>query len=149
MHAMVAGASHIDHADLLRAGATAEVLPPGDGAVHVGHVPAVVHLRPRPPVRAGHRLALGAAWAQGAGPGGERLVVDIDSTIDEVHGKLKAGAAFGYTKKLGYHPMNRPGFVGGSSFGFLRPRWAENGDGSRPRLRPACGRRARSGAAPR
>ena len=44
--------------------------------------------------------------ALGAGPGeGERLVVDIDSTIDEVHGKKKHGAAYGYTKKLGYHPI--------------------------------------------
>ena len=106
VHAMVAGASHIDHADLLRAGATAEVLD------HRVMAPSTLgtflrsftfgHVRQFERVIG---LALGAAWAQGAGPGGERLVVDIDSTIDEVHGKLKAGAAFGYTKKLGYHPI--------------------------------------------
>jgi hypothetical protein len=42
-------------------------------------------------------LSIAAAWALGAGPGSERLVVDIDSTIDEVHGKKKHGAAFGYS----------------------------------------------------
>ncbi len=41
----------------------------------------------------------------GAGPGERELVVDIDSTIREVFGKLKAGAAYGYTKVLGYHPI--------------------------------------------
>jgi hypothetical protein len=45
------------------------------------------------------------AWAAGAGPGQRRLVIDVDSTICEVVGKLKAGAAFGYTKVLGYHPI--------------------------------------------
>ena len=32
-------------------------------------------------------------------------MVDLDSTICEVTGKLKAGAAYGYTKVLGYHPL--------------------------------------------
>ena len=31
--------------------------------------------------------------------------MDIDSTICEVSGKDKAGASYGYTKKLGYHPL--------------------------------------------
>ena len=33
------------------------------------------------------------------------MVVDVDSTICEVAGKAKAGAAYGYTKVLGYHPI--------------------------------------------
>jgi hypothetical protein len=45
------------------------------------------------------------AWSLGAGPGSNQLVVDIDSTIREVFGQLKQGAAFGYTKVLGYHPI--------------------------------------------
>ena len=49
--------------------------------------------------------ALQRAWTLGAGPGSSRLVVDVDSTIGEVHGKKKHGAAFGYTKVLGYHPI--------------------------------------------
>jgi len=107
VHAMVAGASHIDHADMLRAGATAEVLE------HRVMAPSTLGTFLRSftfgHVRQFERVigeALGAAWALGAGPGeGERLVVDIDSTIDEVHGKKKHGAAYGYTKKLGYHPI--------------------------------------------
>jgi hypothetical protein len=39
------------------------------------------------------------------GPGTRRLVIDVDSTICEVEGKKKQGAAFGYTKVLGYHPL--------------------------------------------
>ncbi|MHB1613140.1 MAG: IS1380 family transposase [Actinomycetes bacterium] len=106
VHAMVAGASHIDHADMLRAGATAEVVK------HRVMAPSTLgtflrsftfdHVRQ---FEKAIGQALCAAWALGAGPGGERLVVDIDSTIDEVHGKKKHGAAYGYTKKLGYHPI--------------------------------------------
>jgi len=106
VHAIVAGGSHIDHADVLRAGGTQAVLahrvmaPSTLGTFlraftfgHVRQLEAVV----------GEVLA--RAWALGAGPGADCLVVDVDSTICEVAGKLKAGAAFGYTKVLGYHPL--------------------------------------------
>ena len=33
------------------------------------------------------------------------MTIDLDSTICEVHGKQKHGAAFGYTRVLGYHPL--------------------------------------------
>ena len=45
------------------------------------------------------------AWSPGAGPGDAAMVIDLDSTICEVHGKLKQGAAYGYTHVLGYHPL--------------------------------------------
>ncbi|HUP86307.1 MAG TPA: IS1380 family transposase [Acidimicrobiales bacterium] len=106
VHAIVAGGSHIDHADVLRAGATQKVLPfqvmaPSTLGTflraftfgHVRQLEAVV----------GETLR--RAWAMGAGPGTGRLVVDVDSTICEVAGKQKQGAAFGYTKVLGYHPL--------------------------------------------
>jgi hypothetical protein len=106
VHAIVAGGSHIDHADVLRWGGTEAVLPfrvmaPSTldtflRAFSFGHVrqlEAVV----------GETLR--RAWAMGAGPGPARLVIDVDSTICEVAGKSKAGAAFGYTKVLGYHPL--------------------------------------------
>jgi Transposase DDE domain group 1 len=106
VHAMVAGASHIDHADMLRAGSTAAVLehrvmaPSTLGtflrAFTFGHVRQFEKVIGE---------SLKAAWALGVGPGAGRLVVDIDSTIGEVHGKKKKGAAFGYTKVLGYHPI--------------------------------------------
>jgi DDE family transposase len=106
VHSIVAGGSHIDHADVLRAGGTEAVLahrvmaPSTLGTFlraftfgHVRQLEAVVG------------MVLGRAWAFGAGPGAGRLVIDVDSTICEVVGKLKAGAAFGYTKVLGYHPI--------------------------------------------
>jgi hypothetical protein len=48
---------------------------------------------------------LARAWAAGAGPGDGPLVVDVDSTICEVHGYHKQGACYGYTHRLGYHPL--------------------------------------------
>ena len=106
VHAMVAGASHIDHADMLRAGSTASVLP------HRVMAPSTLgtflrafsfgHVRQFEKVIGD---TLGRAWSLGAGPGDHQLVVDIDSTIREVFGKLKGGAAYGYTKVLGYHPI--------------------------------------------
>ena len=106
IHAMVAGATHIDHANILRAGSTASVLP------HRVMAPSTLgtflrafsfgHVRQFEKV-IGDTLT--RAWGLGAGPGDKQLVVDIDSTIREVFGKLKGGAAYGYTKVLGYHPI--------------------------------------------
>jgi Transposase DDE domain group 1 len=106
VHSIVAGGSHIDHADVLRSGNTAGVLPHRVMAPstlgsflraftfgHVRQLEAVVG------------TTLARAWAMGAGPGSRRLVIDLDSTICQVVGKLKEGAAFGYTKVLGYHPI--------------------------------------------
>jgi hypothetical protein len=106
VHMIVAGGSHIDHADLLRSGGTAQVLghrvmaPSTLGTFlrsftfgHVRQLEAVVG------------KMIERAWALGAGPGGGRLVVDVDSTICQVEGKHKQGAAYGYTKVLGYHPI--------------------------------------------
>jgi hypothetical protein len=106
VHAIVAGGSHIDHADILRAGATERVLghrvmaPSTLGTFlracsfgHVRQLEAVIG------------VTLARAWAAGAGPGSNRLVIDIDSTITEVTGKKKGGAGYGYTGVLGYHPI--------------------------------------------
>jgi hypothetical protein len=106
VHAMVAGGSHIDHADMLRSGATQSVLshrvmaPSTLGsflrAFTFGHVRQLDRVLCE---------ALRRAWTLGAGPGSECLVIDLDSTICEVCGKAKHGADYGYTKKLGYHPI--------------------------------------------
>jgi hypothetical protein len=106
VHAIVAGASHIDHAQVLRAGDTGRVLghrvmaPSTLGtflrAFSFGHVRQL---------EAAVGQVLARAWGLGAGPGKGRLVVDVDSTICEVHGHHKAGAAYGYTRVLGYHPI--------------------------------------------
>jgi hypothetical protein len=106
VHAMVAGASHIDHADMLRAGSSAKVL--GHRVMAPSTLGTFLRSFTFGHVRQFEKLigeALSAAWALGAGPGAERLVIDVDSTIDEVHGKKKIGAAYGYTKVLGYHPL--------------------------------------------
>jgi len=106
VHAMVAGGSHIDHADVLRAGATQAVLP------HRVMAPSTLgtflrafsfgHVRQLDAVLA---ETLRRAWSLGAGPGAGRLIVDLDSTICTVCGKAKHGAGYGYTKELGYHPI--------------------------------------------
>src|SRR5438046_7723230 len=49
--------------------------------------------------------ALTRAGRAGAGPGDGRLVIDVDSFVGEVCGRLKQGAAYGYTKLFGYHPI--------------------------------------------
>jgi hypothetical protein len=49
--------------------------------------------------------AIERAWKAGAGPGDRRLVIDVDSFVGEVCGRLKQGAAYGYTKLLGYRPL--------------------------------------------
>jgi hypothetical protein len=106
VHAMVAGGSHIDHADMLRAGATGSVLS------HRVMAPSTLgtflrsftfgHVRQLDKVLG---EALRRAWALGAGPGDGQVVVDLDSTIAEVAGKAKQGAGYGYTHVLGYHPL--------------------------------------------
>ena len=69
VHAMIAGARHIDHADMLRAGATAAVLrSSGDGPVDAGHVPAGVHVRSCPPARSRHRSSPRAGLGAGCRP---------------------------------------------------------------------------------
>jgi hypothetical protein len=40
-------------------------------------------------------------WAAGAGPGDGPMTIDLDSTVCEVHGDHKQGAADGYTHTLG------------------------------------------------
>lgn len=106
VHALVAGGSHIDHADVLRSGATSAVL------THRVMAPSTLgtflraftfgHVRQLDAVLA---EALRRAWTLGAGPGSVQLVMDLDSTICEVCGKAKGGAGYGYTHRLGYHPL--------------------------------------------
>ena len=50
-------------------------------------------------------LALRRAWSVGAAPDVAEMTVDLDSTVCEVCGRAKHGAAYGHTKVLGYHPL--------------------------------------------
>ena len=102
LFALVLGADSIDDTDVLRAGRTRRLLggwipaPSTLGtflrAFTFGHVRQLDKLL-------GETLA--RAWKAGAGPGEDRLVIDVDSFVGEVCGRLKQGAAFGYTKLYG------------------------------------------------
>jgi hypothetical protein len=106
LYAMVLGADSIDDTDVLRAGRTRRLLggwlpaPSTLGtflrAFTFGHVRQLDRLLGE---------SLERAWHAGAGPGEDRLVIDVDSFVGEVCGRLKQGAAYGYTKLLGYHPI--------------------------------------------
>jgi DDE family transposase len=106
IYAIVLCADSIDDCDLLRAGRTGRLLggwipaPSTLGkflrAFTFGHVRQLDRLLAQ---------ALERAWKAGAGPGDRRLVIDVDSFVGEVCGYLKQGAAYGYTKLFGYHPI--------------------------------------------
>ena len=106
LYSMVLGADSIDDTDVLRAGRTRRLLggwlpaPSTLGtflrAFTFGHVRQLDRLLAE---------CLTRAWQAGAGPGAARLTVDVDSFIGEVHGPAKQGAAFGYTRRRGYHPI--------------------------------------------
>jgi hypothetical protein len=106
IYAMVLGADSIDDANVLRAGRTRRLLggwipaPSTLGtflrAFTFGHVRQLDALLGQ---------ALERAWKAGAGPGDSRLVIDVDSFVGEVCGYQKQGAAYGYTRVFGYHPI--------------------------------------------
>ena len=106
IYAMALGADSIDDCDVLRAGRTRRLLggwvpaPSTLGtflrAFTFGHVRQLDRVLGE---------SLTRAWKAGAGPGAERLVIDVDSFIGEVCGYQKQGSGFGYTKQLGYHPI--------------------------------------------
>jgi hypothetical protein len=106
LYAMVLGADSIDDCGVLRSGRTGRLLggwipaPSTLGtflrAFTFGHVRQLDALLGR---------SLERAWQAGAGPGDGRLVIDVDSFVGEVCGRLKQGAAYGYTRLLGYHPI--------------------------------------------
>ena len=106
IYAMVLGADSIDDTGVLRAGRTGRLLggwiaaPSTLGtflrAFTFGHVRQLDALLGR---------SIERAWAAGAGPGSDRLVIDVDSFVGEVCGRLKQGASYGYTHLLGYHPI--------------------------------------------
>jgi hypothetical protein len=104
--AMMLGADCIDDCDVLRSGQTRAVLG------HQVAAPSTLgtflraftfgHVRQLDRVLA---ESLARAWTAGAGPGDDRIVVDVDSFVGEVYGYDKQGAGYGYTQKRGYHPI--------------------------------------------
>ena len=103
---MLLGGSHIDHADRLRAGSTGRVL--GFRPMAASTLGTFLRSCTWGHVRQMDKAAgeaLRRAWTAGAGPAEGAVTIDVDSTICEVSGKTKAGAAYGYTNQLGYHPL--------------------------------------------
>lgn len=106
LSAMALGADCIEDCEVLRAGRTEAVLPHGVAAPSTlgtflrsftfGHVRQLDRVLGE---------AITRAWEAGAGPGEERLVVDVDSFMGEVHGYRKQGASYGYDGRRGYHPL--------------------------------------------
>ena len=104
--AMALGADCIDDCDVLRSGRTAALL--GHGVAAPSTLGTFLRAFTFGHVRQLDRVladSLTRAWQAGAGPGDQRLVVDVDSFVGQVFGHAKQGAAFGYTGKRGYHPI--------------------------------------------
>ncbi len=103
---MLVGGSFIADAERLRAGCAGSVL--GFAPLAPSTLGTFVrsftfgHLRQ---LDRAQELALGRAWSLGAAPQRAEITVDLDSTVCEVFGKSKQGAAYGHTKVLGYHPL--------------------------------------------
>ena len=100
---MLVGGCCIDDVQRLRSGSAAAVLPfaPSTAGSFLwsftfGHVRQLDKAA---------ELGLVRAWSGGAGPDAGEMTVDLDSTVCEVCGKSKHGAAYGHTKVLGYHPL--------------------------------------------
>ena len=103
---MLVGGRCIDDTDRLRAGASGAVLPfrvmaPSTAGSFLrsftfGHVRQLDKAA---------ELGLVRAWSVGAAPDVAEMTVDLDSTVCEVCGRAKHGAAYGHTKVLGYHPL--------------------------------------------
>ncbi len=95
------GADCIDDTDRFRAGATRSVL----GHRVMAPSTSGTFLRS---FTFGRVCQLGAcscerAWGLDGAPSGT-LIVDVDSTICQVHGYQKQGGAYGYNRVLGCHP---------------------------------------------
>jgi hypothetical protein len=104
--AMALGADCIEDCDIPRSGQTGAVLghrvaaPSTLGtfsrAFTFGHVRQLDRML---------AAALGRAWSAGAGPGDDRLVVDVDSFVAQVHGYAQAGRRDRLHPQARYHPI--------------------------------------------
>src|SRR2546422_2409079 len=107
IHSALAGGDCIEDADVLRAGPTDVVLG------HALRAPSTLGTFLRSfswgDVRSLDRVArvaLQRAWSAGAGPRGDVLTIDLDSSVCETYGLAKEGGSrFCYNHVRGYHPM--------------------------------------------
>jgi Transposase DDE domain group 1 len=107
--AMTLGADCIDDCDVLRSGRTRAVL--GHRVVAPSTLGTFLRAFTFGHVRQLDRVlaeSLSRAWAAGAGPGEERIVIDVDSFVGEVYGYDKQGAGYGYTTSAVITRSSRP-----------------------------------------
>jgi hypothetical protein len=104
---ILAGGDSIDDTGLLRTGATCELLGQVRAPSTIGTWLRDFRLHNCRELDAISRELLRRLWQAGAGPAdlSADMTMDMDSTIVEVAGPAKQGAAFGYTKVRGYHPL--------------------------------------------
>ncbi len=104
---MLAGGDSIDDVAVLRAGAAGSLFDDTRAPSTVGSWLRAHKWSNVRQLDAISRELLARLWAAGAGPQdlAAPLTIDVDSTIVEVQGRKKQGAAFGYTKVRGYHPQ--------------------------------------------
>src|SRR5215207_5278085 len=101
IHSALAGGQWIDDCGKLRAGSTGQVL--GHRVVAPSTIGTFLRSFSWGSARQLDRVsaqALRRAWVAGAGPGALPYTIDVDSTICEVYGLSKQGAAFGHTKAV-------------------------------------------------
>jgi hypothetical protein len=148
IHSALVGGDSIDDADVLRCGSSQAVLG------HRVMAPSTLgtflrsftfgHVRQLDRVA---EIAMTRAWAGGAGPGAAPMTIDLDSTICAVHGYKKQGAAFGYTRVRGYHPLLATRAQTGELVHVrMRKGSANTGRGAQRFVRELCGRVRRAGA---
>jgi hypothetical protein len=145
---LLAGGDCIDDVSLLHAGSTATIV--GHDTVAASTVGSWLreltfgHIRQLDAVT---ETALRRAWQSGAGPGDAAMFIDIDSTICEVHGDAKQGAAYGYTRQLGLHPLLATRAETGEVLhARMRKGSAGSGRGAQRFVRETIGRVRRAGA---
>jgi hypothetical protein len=145
---LLAGGDCIDDVNLLHAGSTAKIV--GHDTVAASTVGTWLrslmfgHIRQLDAVT---ETALRRAWQAGAGPGDAAMFIDIDSTICEVHGDAKQGAAYGYTRQLGLHPvLATRADTGEILHARMRKGSAGSGRGAQRFVRETIGRVRRAGA---
>lgn len=104
---ILAGGDSIDDVAVLRSGATGSLFDATRAPSTIGTWLRAHKWSNVRQLDAISRELLARLWAAGAGPAdlAAPLTIDIDSTIVEVQGRHKQGAAFGYTKVRGYHPQ--------------------------------------------
>ena len=106
---MLAGADSIDDMALLRHGGMGKVFDHAYAPSTLGSFLRAFtfgHVRQLDAVASRFLTALGQRAPLLSAPGtGERVLVDVDDTIIEVHGYAKQGAGFGYTKVRGLNAL--------------------------------------------